>query len=182
MFAARGPRYPGVGPSLFWPLGIVLGAAAILLILLISPRPFFATIAVILWLVALLAANALLQWREGTASDASLARIAWRVAGALYLVGAAILIADPLLGNVLLVTTLAASLGLAGAARLTLALESGRRGGLGLSLSASVTLAVALAIALSPRLAPVGPVIMALALDLLILGAAIIFWRTGDEP
>lgn len=179
MFAAREPRLPGIGVNLAWPLCISLGAAAVLLILQFSPRPFLATIAVVLWLVALIGAASFLQWREAAASRRRSERIAWRTAAILYLVGAAIIIGDPLLGNFRLVMLLAAALGIAGIARLTVALGGRRRSRVWLYLSGSATIAVALAIAFAWPFALVGPAIKALALDLLIFGATLILWRAG---
>ena len=179
MFAAGKPHLPGIGIRRIVPLGISVGAATVLLIFRFSPRPFFATIAVILWLTMLFGAAAFLQFREASASRRRAERVGWRTAAALYLVIAAILLADPLLGNGRLAMTLAGGLGIAGLARLTIGLGSEGGSRVWLYLSGSITVVIALTIAFGWPFPMVGPAIEALALDLIAFGAASILAGTG---
>lgn len=180
MFAATRPNREGFG-NLFWTLGMSSGAAAVLLFLQFSPRPFIATIAAILWLVALMGTAAFVQFGLVGGSRSRAGRVAWRTAAAPYLIGAAILIADPLLGSGWLAFALAAGLGISGLARLSVAL-AGDRGGRGwLYVSGSITIAVAMLIAFGWPFSLVTLVIKALALDLLVLGAMLILSHAGDD-
>lgn len=178
MFVTRMPKREGFG-NLFWTLGLSVGAAAVLFFLLFSPRPFIATIAAILWLVALMGTAALIQFRLVGEGRTSAERVAWRVAAAPYLIGAAVLISDPLLGNGRLAMALAAGLGIAGVARLSVALGSERAGRGWLYVSSSITLAVAMLIAFGWPFSLVALVIKALALDLLALGVTLILLQAG---
>lgn len=180
MFVARRPKWEGFG-NLFWTLGLSVGAAIVLFFLLFSPRPFVATIAAILWLVALMGIAALIQFRLVGEGRTPAERAAWRVAAAPYLVGATILIADPLLGNGRLTFALAAGLGISGMARLSVALGSDRAGRGWLYVSGSITIAVAMMIGLGWPFSLATPVIKALALDLLALGVMLILSQAGDN-
>jgi len=180
-FIERGPSLRRDYGDLFWTAGLSIGAGAVLLFLQFTPRPFLTTIAAVLWLVALMGVAALIQIREARASGQRGKRIAWRAAGAPYLVGAAILIADPLLGNGGLAYALAAGLGIAGIARLSIALGTGRRGRGWLYISGAVTIAVAMALGFGWPFALVSPAIKALALDLLILGITLVLSQAGGK-
>ena len=92
----REPEWDGSYRNRVWSLALGIGAGAVLLFLQFTPRPFLATIAAILWLVALMGVAALVQIRQAHMTARRLGWIAWRIAGASYIVGAAILIADPL--------------------------------------------------------------------------------------
>ncbi|MBJ7439596.1 MAG: hypothetical protein JHD35_11295 [Sphingopyxis sp.] len=180
MFVATRPNREGFG-SLFWTLGMSIGAAAVLLFLLFSPRPFIATIATILWLVALMGTAAFVQFGLVDRARTRAERAAWRAAAAPYLVGAAILIADPLLGNGRLASALAAGLGISGLARLSVALGSDRAGRRWIYVSGSITIAVAMLIAFGWPFSLVTPIIKALALDLLVLGVMLILSQAGGK-
>lgn len=180
-FMARAASPRSDYANLFWAAGLGIGASAILLFLQFSPRPFLTTIAAILWLVALMGVAALLQVREAQVSRHRGERIAWRVAATPYLVAAAILIADPLLGRDGLAYALAGGLGIAGIARVTVAFSSRRRGRGWLYLSGAMTMAVAMALGFGWPFTLAAPAIAALALDLLILGITLILSRTGGR-
>ena len=165
------PEYPGSTGNMIWSLVLAIGAGAVLLFLQFTPRPFLTTIAAILWLVALMGAAALIQMLQAHVPSRRLGRIAWRVAGASYVVGAAILIADPLLGNGRMVAALASALALAGLARLSFALGSEQRGRRWYFLSGVMTLAVGMAIGFAWPFSLVAPAIKLLAVDLLVLCA-----------
>jgi uncharacterized membrane protein HdeD (DUF308 family) len=147
----------------------------VLLFLQFTPRPFLTTIAAILWLVALMGVAASIQIRRARRSADRMGRVAWRIAGAPYIVGAAILVADPLLGKGGLAILLAASLGISALARLSIALADGRRDRAWHFVSGAVTIAVAMAIGFAWPFALVAPAIKALALDLLVLGTIFVF-------
>ena len=180
MFVARRPRWEGFA-NLPWKLGLSVGAGLVLSFLLFSPRPFMATIAAILWLVALMGTAAMIQFRLVGLARTRAERAAWRIAAAPYLVGAAILIADPLLGNGRLALALGVGFGLAGVARLSVALASDRAGRGWLYVSGSTTIAVAMAIAFGWPFTQVTPVIKVMALDLLVLGVTLILAHTDPD-
>lgn len=163
-------------------LGMSVGAAAVLLVLQFSPRPFLVTIAAILWLVALMGIAALVQFREARAGSQPADRRAWKAAAAPYLLGAAILIADPLLGSRRSAILLAAGLAVAGLARLSLALGRRRAGAQGYYLSGTVTMAVAIVVAFGWPFAMVAPAVKLLALDLAVLGIVLFAARPGERP
>ena len=169
-FRANTPDGEGLYGDTVWPMGLGIGAATVLVFLQFTPRPFLTTIAAILWLVALMGVAALIQTRRARMSTDRFGRAAWRIAGAPYLVGAAILVADPLLGNGGLAILLAASLGISALARLSIALADGPRDRALHFVSGVVTIAVAMAIGFAWPFALVAPAIKALALDLLVLG------------
>lgn len=180
MFVAKRPRWEGF-ENLPWKLGLSVGAGLVLSFLLFSPRPFVATIAAILWLVVLMGTAAMIQFRLVVLGRTRAERAAWRIAAAPYLIGAAILIADPLLGNGRLALALGVGLGLAGLARLSIALGSDRRGRGWLYISGSTTIAVAMAIAFGWPFIQVTPLIKAMALDLLVLGVMLIVSHPGPD-
>lgn len=164
-------EWDGRPGDMVWSLGLCIGAAAVLLFLQFTPRPFLTTIAAILWLVALMGVAALTQMRRARMSADRLGRVAWRIAGAPYIVGAAILVADPLLGRGSLAILLATSLGVAGVARLSFALAFERRDRAWHFVSGVVTMAIAMAIGFAWPFPLIGSAIKALALDLLVIGA-----------
>jgi uncharacterized membrane protein HdeD (DUF308 family) len=166
----REPEWDGSYRNRVWSLALGIGAGAVLLFLQFTPRPFLATIAAILWLVALMGVAALVQIRQAHMTARRLGWIAWRIAGASYIVGAAILIADPLLGNRGLVLALAIALAFTGLARLSFALGSAQPGRFWFFLSGVVTLAIAMAIGFAWPFSLIAPAIKLLALDLLVLG------------
>lgn len=169
-FRASGPEWEGRYGEMLWSMSLCMGAAAVFLFLQFTPRPFLTTVAAILWLVVLMGVAALIQIRRAHTSADRLGRVAWRIAGTPYILGAAILVADPLLGNGDLAILLAASLGASGLARLSVALGDRRRAQAWHFLSGAVTIAVAMAIGFAWPFTLVAPTIKALALDLLVLG------------
>ena len=166
--------------TMLWSFGICVGSVAVLLFLHLAPRPFLTTIAAILWLVALMGAAAMLHIRQSRASVDHMVRLAWRIGGAPYIIGAAILIADPLLGKGELAIPLAILLGVSGLARLSLGLGERRWDHAWLFLSGAVTIAIAMAIGFAWPFAAIGSAIMALAMDLLILGGSLIFTEIAE--
>ena len=180
IFAASRPRWNGFD-NLPWKLGLSVGAGLVLSFLLFSPRPFVATIAAMLWLIVLMGTAAMIQFRLVGPGRTRAERAAWRIAAAPYLIGAAILIADPLLGDGRLALALWVGLGLAGLARLSIALGSDRRGRGWLYVSGSTTIAVAMAIAFGWPFIQVTPLIKAMALDLLVLGVMLIVSHPGPD-
>ena len=180
-FMARTASPQGEYGNLFWAAGLAIGAGAVLLFLQFSPRPFLTTIAAILWLVVLMGVAALIQIREAHISRHRGERIAWRAAAAPYLIAAAILIADPLLGQGGLAYALAAGLGIAGVARVAIALGTGRRRRGWLYISGAATLAVAMALGFGWPFALASPAIKALAFDLLILGITLVLSQAGGR-
>lgn len=180
IFAARDRNVPNGGyANLWWPLALGGGAAAVLLVLQFTPRPFLMTVTAILWLVALMAAAAIVQGREARIATRRRERFAWRTAGAPYLLGAVVLAADPLLGKAGLAMALAAGLALSGLARLAIGVARESGGRAWLFVSGAFTLAVAMMIGFGWPFAVVVPAIKALALDLLVLGATLILAQTG---
>lgn len=187
IFAGRDRDVPGGGyANLWWPLALGGGAAAVLLLLQFTPRPFLMTVTAILWLVTLMAAAAVVQGREARATARRGERFAWRTAGAPYLLGAILLAADPLLGREGLAMALAVGLALSGLARLAIGLSRGSGGGRAwLFVSGAFTFAVAMMIGFGWPFPVVVPAIKALALDLLVLGSTLILAQTsrrGHEP
>ena len=91
------------------------------------------------------------------------------------------MIADPLLGNGRLALALGVGFGLAGVARLSVALASDRAGRGWLYVSGSTTIAVAMAIAFGWPFTQVTPVIKVMALDLLVLGVTLILAHTDPD-
>ncbi len=186
MFAAPGRDSDGGGhANLWWPLALGAGAAAVLLLLQFTPRPFLMTVTAILWLVTLMAAAAWVQAREARLTARRSERIAWRTAGGAYLLAAAALAADPLLGKPGLAMALAAALAVSGVARLSVGLARAGDGRAWLYLSGIFTLAVAMMIGFGWPFPVVIPAIKALALDLLGLGAMLILAQTrrrGTKP
>lgn len=180
-FMARAASPQSDYANLFWAAGLGIGASAVFLFLQFSPRPFLTTIAAILWLVALMGVAALVQLRQARVSRRRGERIAWRVAAAPYLVAAAILIADPLLGQAGLAYALAGGLGVAGAARVIAAFETRHRGRGWLYISGAMTTVVALVLGFGWPFTVIAPVIAALALDLLILGITLILSLAGGR-
>lgn len=180
MFAAQGRDSDGGGyANLWWPLALGAGAAAVLLLLQFTPRPFLMTVTAILWLVALMAAAAWVQAREARLTARPSERLAWRTAAGAYLLAAAALVTDPLLGKPGLAMTLAAALAASGVARLSVGLGRAGDGRAWLYLSGTVTLAVSMMIGFGWPFPTVIPAIKALALDLLGLGATLILAQTG---
>ena len=181
-FIAKASSGQSDGANLFLAAGLGIGASIILIVLQFSPRPFLTTIAAILWLVVLMGVAALIQIREAQASKYRSERIAWRVAATPYLAAAAILIADPLLGRDGPAFALAGGLGIAGIARVAVALGAVRRGCGWLYISGAVTMAVAMALGFGWPFTLAAPAIVALARDLLILSITLILSRTGGRP
>lgn len=156
--------------DMVWALLLGIGAGAILLFLQFTPRPFLTTIAAILWLVALMGVAALLQMRQSQTVAGSSGRLAWRIAGLGYIVGAAFLIADPLLGKGGMAIALAVFLAAAGLARLSVGLGEEQNCRICYFLSGLTTLSVAMAIGFAWPFALIAPAIKLLAADLLVLG------------
>lgn len=172
MTGGTGQEAAALDRDMVWAVPLGIGASAILVVLQFTPRPFLTTIAVILWLVALMGVAALIQTHQSKTAARRSGRLAWRIAGLAYIVGAAFLIADPLLGKGGLAIALAVALAAAGLARLSLALGEERSCGICYFLSGLMTLSVAMAIGFAWPFALISPAIKLLAADLLILSVA----------
>lgn len=170
MTGGTGREATALDRNMVWALLLGIGAGAILLVLQFTPRPFLATIAAILWLVALIGVAALIQIRQSQTASHRTGRLAWRIAGLAYIVGAAFLIADPLLGKGGMAAALAVSLAAAGLARVSFALGEEQNCRICYFLSGLMTLSVAMAIGFAWPFALIAPAIKLLAADLLVLG------------
>lgn len=167
---------------LVWALAVSLGALVLILYLQFAARPFMLTIAAVLWIISMIGVAGIVQLHEASRMRRRTVRVGWAAGGAGYLAAAAMLIANPLLGNAAIALALSAALVFAAFARGVVAAATGR-GRPWLALSSAATIVVALAIGFGWPFPLTTRAVQLLALDLLVLGTAMILSRArGVDP